>query len=140
MHRLFGKSLIFLSLILSAALFAGIAAAQENGERTPIYPHLGAQLIDMGEVLVIDVRSDEEVEDTGVLADAEHVEHTDTEGLMEVIGDDKARTVVLYCGSGRRAGMAIAALEGEGYMGLVNAGGYEDLEAALNADDDNDEE
>lgn len=133
MNRIISKCLIPSTILVAACLLAGPAPAQE--ERTPIYPHLAAQLIRMGDVLVLDVRSDEEVEETGTLADAVHVVHTDTEGLMEAIGEDKSRPVVLYCGSGRRAGIAIQALEEAGYIGLVNAGGYEDLQVAL-ADSD----
>jgi len=101
-----------------------------NDERPPIYPWLAAGLIERG-VPVIDVRSDEEVEATGLLGDAEHIAHTEIEAIAEFIGEPPGRTVVIYCGSGRRAGRVIEALTGRGYQGLVNAGGYEDLEAAL---------
>lgn len=114
--------------------------AQTEGEEAVrqgpnIYPGLAAQLIENDEfdVPVIDVRSAEEVEQTGTVAGATNIPHTETEALAEFIGD-RDRTVILYCGSGRRAGLAIEALRERGFHGLVNAGGYEDLQAALEDD------
>lgn len=105
-----------------------------ESEGPPIYPNLAVRLIEMG-VPVIDVRSQEEVGETGVLADADHIPHTDVDALAEFIGDDRDRAVVMYCGSGRRADRAIEALRERGFSGMVNAGGYDDLRAALEGDD-----
>lgn len=124
---------------LIAALLVGLLALVPGhllrADDTPIYPNMAADLIGQG-ALVIDVRRAEEVEDTGLLADAKHVEHGDLEGLKEAIGNDTWRTVVVYCASGRRAGIAIDALQEAGFTGLVNAGGYEDLHLALHGPDD----
>ena len=98
----------------------------------PIYPTLAAGLIELG-VPVIDVRSEAEVEETGTLADAAHIPHTEIDAIVEFIGDDTSRAVVMYCGSGRRVGIAIDALRERGYHGMVNAGGFGDLEQALEA-------
>lgn len=113
------------------------AEQEDDGERRgpPIYPTLAASLVEM-DVPVVDVRSAEEIEETGTLADAEHIPHTQVDRIAAFIGDDTSRAVVLYCGSGRRAGLAIDALRERGYHGLVNAGGYEDLREALQADDE----
>lgn len=113
------------------------AEQEDDGDRRgpPIYPTLAASLIEMG-VPVVDVRSDEEVAETGTLADAEHIPHTQVDRIASFIGDNTSRAVVLYCGSGRRAGLAIDALRERGYHGLVNAGGYEDLREALQGDDE----
>ncbi len=104
-------------------------APADNGGPN-IYPWLAAGLVARG-VPVIDVRSAEEIAETGMLADAVNIVHTDTEALIEFIGEDRDRTVVLYCRSGRRAGLAIDKLREHGYRGLVNAGGYQDLAAAI---------
>ncbi|MDT8450840.1 MAG: rhodanese-like domain-containing protein [Wenzhouxiangellaceae bacterium] len=114
-------------------------AQTQGGESDPegpnIYPALAAQLIENDEfdVPVIDVRSAGEVEETGMVAGATNIPHTETDALAEFIGD-KDRTVILYCGSGRRAGLAIDALRARGFHGLVNAGGYEHLTAELDDD------
>lgn len=102
----------------------------EGREGPPIYPNLAVTLIEMG-VPVVDVRSDEEVEETGTLADAAHIPHTEIDEIMALIGENTSRAVILYCGSGRRAGRAIENLRERGYHGMVNAGGFEDLREAL---------
>lgn len=108
--------------------------SQPDGGPT-IYPTLAAGLVEMG-VPVIDVRSEAEIEETGTLADAEHIPHTDVDAIADFIGDDASRAVVLYCGSGRRVGLAIDALRERGFHGMVNAGGYEDLRQALEAENE----
>ena len=110
-----------------------VMPALAQDEAPTIYPGLAAGLIDQG-VLVIDVRSDEEVSETGVLANAEHIPHTEIDAIIDSIGERPARAVVLYCGSGRRASRVIDALRQQGYGGGVNAGGYADLQAALAAE------
>lgn len=51
----------------------------------------------------------------------------------QVLGtDNKDVTVVIYCKSGRRASIAKKILIERGYQGrLLNAGGYDDIKAAL---------
>ena len=107
-----------------------LMAATTLADAAPIHPHLGAQLIEQG-ALVLDVRAPEEVEATGLLANAKNVVHTDTEGLKAAVGADRQRMVVVYCASGRRAEMAMDSLREAGYHNLINAGGYDDLRAAL---------
>jgi len=144
-----------ISAVLCALLFAAVspARAQDQNEgqttaQTPneqsdsqsssgpaIYPTLAAGLIEMG-VPVIDVRSAAEIEASGILADATHIPHTNIDAIADFIGDDTSRAVVLYCGSGRRVGLAIAALRERGFHGMVNAGGYEDLRQALEAENE----
>lgn len=132
-----------LAILALIALGSQDIAAQEPA-RTPtgadaqtatagpnIYPTLAADLVRRG-VPVIDVRSAEEVDNTGRIADAVNIPHTEIERIAEFIGEDRMRTVVLYCGSGRRAGLAIEALRERGYHGLVNGGGFEDLAGAIN--------
>jgi len=86
------------------------------------------QLIDDG-ALVIDVRSEGEFA-SGHLAGAQRIPFDDTDALQAAIGEDRERPVVLYCGSGRRVGLAIEALEARGYEELFNATGLDALQAA----------
>jgi phage shock protein E len=78
--------------------------------------------------LVIDVRSPEEFA-AGHLEGALRIDYLDTETLANAIGSDQGRSVVLYCGSGRRAGVAQSALEDQGYTAVFNASGLDALEA-----------
>lgn len=76
--------------------------------------------------LVIDVRTPEEFE-RGHIEDAVNVPHTQITNNLASIGYDKGRSIVLYCASGRRAGLAKAELSALGYTGVVNGGRYRDL-------------
>lgn len=87
----------------------------------------GWALVEDG-ALVIDVRSPGEFSG-GHVDGALNIVHTDIEALAAAIGPDQDRSVVLYCGSGRRSGLAIAGLEELGYTALFNATGYDALQA-----------
>lgn len=125
---------ILAAVLISLAVVAGAA----EGDSPRIDPRLGAELSEMGNVLVLDVRSGEEVEETGKIDNAMNIEYTKTDALIEAIGEDNGRPVVLYCATGRRSGLAIEALGEAGYTGLVNAGGYEDLREALEEEPEED--
>ncbi len=76
--------------------------------------------------LVFDVRSSEEFQG-GHLKDSINIAHT---VISEKIADhvkSKDAEIVLYCGSGKRAGIAQKALTDMGYTDVTNAGGYKDL-------------
>ncbi|MEE4175752.1 MAG: rhodanese-like domain-containing protein [Xanthomonadales bacterium] len=116
------------SSILVALLWLGSAVQAQDGLRGD--PEAAAEawrLIEDG-ALVIDVRSAEEYA-AGALEGAMHVPHDDTEALKQAIGEERSRPVVMYCGSGRRVGIAIDTLEADGYDGLHNATGLDALEA-----------
>lgn len=85
----------------------------------------GWELIESG-ALLIDVRSTEEFSE-GHIEGAINIPHDQTDALAEAIGPDPQRSVVLYCGSGRRAGLAAEALQERGYSAVHNAMGYKDL-------------
>jgi phage shock protein E len=87
----------------------------------------GWALIEDG-ALVIDVRSPGEFSG-GHVDGALNIVHTDVEALAAAIGPDQGQSVVLYCGTGRRSGLAIAGLEALGYTALFNATGYGALQA-----------
>ena len=105
----------------------GQALAQKSLRGDPEAAREAWQLIEGG-ALVIDVRSAEEVA-AGALDGALHIPYDDTEALKQAIGEDRSRSVVMYCGSGRRVGIAIEALEADGYTGLFNGTGLDALEA-----------
>lgn len=82
-------------------------------------------LIEEG-ALVIDVRSEEEYA-SGHLPGAVNIPHEETDALIELIGPDPDRSVVLYCGSGRRAENVKQTLEAASYTGIYNATGLDAL-------------
>jgi len=78
--------------------------------------------------LLIDVRSAEEYAQ-GHIEGSINIPHTEVDRLAELIGDDLARPVVVYCRSGNRSGQAESALEKLGYTGVFNGTGFEALQA-----------
>lgn len=108
-------------LVTLAACLPLLAAAQlDRGQARE-----GWKMIEEG-ALVIDVRSESEYLD-GHLDEAIHIPYQNTDDLVYYIGENKDRPVVMYCGSGRRVGLAIDALERLGYTKLHNATGIEAL-------------
>lgn len=135
------KPRIFVMLVVSLLLAGQVVAqddtagqSQSSSERRDpapnIYPNLAAALIEMG-APVVDLRTPEEIEQSGMIDGAANILHTELDELAALIGEDRDRAVILYCGSGRRVSRAIDALRERGYGGLVNAGGYVDLVEAL---------
>jgi phage shock protein E len=78
------------------------------------------------DTVVFDVRSAEEFLG-GHLQDSINIPYT---AISEKIGEHvkiKDAKIVLYCGSGKRAGIAQKTLTDMGYTDVTNAGGYKDL-------------
>lgn len=110
--------------LMPLLLFTAIAVADKGDTEAAAE---GWARVDEG-ALLIDVRSEEEFE-AGHASGAIHAPYNDAARLVASIGPDKNRAAVLYCGSGRRAGLAIDTLRQLGYTNLFNATGYEALEA-----------
>lgn len=118
MNKMF---LLLMVLAVVIFLFRGMARADDAAAEA--WQRIGAG------ALVIDVRSAEEYA-TGHLEGSLNIVHDQTASLAKAIGDDKGRSVVVYCRSGRRSGIALQALAGLGYTNVFNAGGYTALHAA----------
>ena len=87
----------------------------------------GWEMIENG-ALLIDVRSKEEYAE-GHIEGSTLIPHTELDRIVQSIGADRDRAVVLYCRSGRRASGVEDALEKMGYSNIFNATGWEALEA-----------
>jgi rhodanese-related sulfurtransferase len=108
-----------------------LAAANVAAPRLP--PTEVRKLIDQGNVLLVDVRDLPEIKATGKLRGAVHVPR----GMLELRADpdlpshdpafQKAKTVLVYCGSGTRAALAGKTLRDFGYQTVYNAGGFKEL-------------
>ncbi len=91
-----------------------------------------AAMMDRDGVLIVDVRDDSEVADTGKIKGALHA----TRGMLEFRADEttpyhnqlfsKDKTIILYCGSGGRAALAGKALMDLGYSDVRNLGAFKD--------------
>ena len=79
---------------------------------------------------VIDVRSREEF-DQGHIDGALWIPHDQIGARIEAVLPDLTAPIGLYCGSGGRAGKALATLEAMGYTQAENLGGIEDARKKL---------
>lgn len=93
-----------------------------------VAPARAAELINQGS-LVLDVRTPEEFSG-GHLAQAHNITHTEVYSRFPDLEADKNREIVVYCKSGRRAGIAIEQLRQLGYSNVHNAGGFEELKSS----------
>lgn len=74
----------------------------------------------------IDVRTPEEYQ-AGHVQNAENLPLQDIAKLITAKNYDKDDTILLYCRSGRRSGLAQKTLQDMGYHKAQNAGGFEAL-------------
>ncbi len=81
--------------------------------------------------VIIDVRTPAEQQETGYIMGAVLIEHTAIADEIKKAVPDTRTPIVLYCRSGRRAGMAKSALNSIGYKDVTNLGGLEDAAKAL---------
>ena len=81
---------------------------------------------DTGSVIV-DVRTQEEF-DSGHIEGALHKPYDQIDAGISALLPDKSQHIILYCGSGRRAGIAKEKLESMGYSNVENGGGYKDMQ------------
>lgn len=85
-----------------------------------------AEPVDMTKVTaVIDVRSAGEYA-AGHLEGAINIDVEANDFMDKVMQLDTAGTYVLYCHSGRRAGIALDQMKGMGFTNVTNAGGLSD--------------
>ena len=104
-------------------------------EAKSVVPDIGpdevAAMKHQDDVLIVDVRDDDEVAQTGVVDGALHV----TRGMLEFRADEttpyhneafsKEKPVILYCASGGRSALAGKALLELGYSDVRNLGAFQ---------------
>jgi len=114
------------STLLSFLLVLLLTACDTSAERKEITAKAW-QMMDNG-ALVIDVRTPEEYA-KGHIEGAPNIPHEKIADLIQEIGPDKSREVVLYCRSGHRAGVAQEALAKAGYSNVFNGLGLRTLQS-----------
>lgn len=127
LRRMLKKTL--LSIFVAAGLVASAFA-----DVTKISATEAAKLVQDGRAVLVDVREPAEWKETGVAQPAVLLEKSDFDSaksawtpFLEKTGKDK--TLILYCRSGKRAGVVGEALTAQGYK-VLNAGGMKDWSEA----------
>jgi len=116
---------VALTLLVILALWLITPALSGSGD--PVQAKQAWPMIENG-ALLIDVRTKEEF-GAGHLEGAVNISWDDTGALVDAIGDDPERPVVVYCRSGNRSGKAKEALDKQGYNHIFNGTGLEALKA-----------
>ena len=97
-----------------------------------ITPAQAKEMIEKGNVLVVDVRDAPEVAQSGRLAGAVNI----SRGMLEFRADpespyhdkafDKSKTLIVYCASGGRSALSSKVLKDMGYDRVYNLGAFKD--------------
>jgi rhodanese-related sulfurtransferase len=102
---------------------ASIATAQDAPAPTITAADLtAAAAATPGDIVVVDVRTPQEFA-AGHVPGAINLPYDDTQRLIAALTPDKGKTLVLYCRSGRRSGLAIETLRAAGFSDLVQLEG-----------------
>ena len=119
-----------LALLFLAALLPFKALAADV---TKIAPKDADKLVAEGKAVLVDVREPAEWAETGVAEKAVLLPKSDFDGAQKLWKDFLAhngdKEVILYCRSGKRAGVVGTALAAQGIK-VANAGGFSDWTAA----------
>jgi len=98
-----------------------------------ITPADAAALVAAHQAVLVDIREPAEWAETGVVTGAVLLPKSDFDGPQkewkEFLAQTGDKQIILYCRSGKRAGVLGAALMEKGRK-VANAGGYKDWEAA----------
>lgn len=128
-----GSALLFALLLAACTPAAEPEAAEEAGDESPAETAAAAvpdvtreellALLERDAVpLLLDVRTAEEFA-RGHIGRARNISHEQIGDRLDEIGEFKERRVVLYCRSGRRAGIAASVLREAGFTDLAHLDG-----------------
>lgn len=124
------SGLVFTSTFLLGCTSLGGDARTASGGRSGLPdrdPALARKLVREDGALLLDVRSVSEFE-SGHVEGAVLIPHTEIEArleeIIEALGGDKTKPIVVYCRSGRRSGFAKQTLVEHGFTQVSNLGGY----------------
>lgn len=82
--------------------------------------------------VIVDTRTTMEF-NAGHIADAVLLPHDTIEQTIASVAPDKSTPIILYCRSGNRAGIAKSVLNELGYENVVNLGGQQEAQRAIDA-------
>ena len=115
--------------------------AEANAAVPRLSPPEVRDMIDQGNILIVDVRDAPELAAGGKIRDAVHV----SRGMLGFRADPESpyhnpafqpdKTVLVYCASGGRSALSGKTLKDLGYRTVYNAGGFKELaDAGLNTE------
>ncbi len=121
---------LVLAVLVAVGMIAVPAVAQVVAQETAgelIAADQAMRLATSGEIVVVDVRSPQEWQQTGVPAGARLVTIHQPDGLIgfidamgDALGEDRNRPIALICARGNRSSVASSALAQAGYTQVYN--------------------
>ncbi|MDD3178802.1 MAG: rhodanese-like domain-containing protein [Opitutaceae bacterium] len=122
-----------LRLIFLSGLATVLNLSADAAETSKITPKDADQLVAEGRAVLVDVREPDEWADTGVAAPAVLLSMSDFNGAQKdwrpFLEKSRDKQILVYCRSGRRSGLVVAALAAKGFR-AANVGGLKDWIAA----------
>ncbi|TCS38744.1 rhodanese-like domain-containing protein [Reinekea marinisedimentorum] len=113
--------MFFKRLFATIAVALSFAGAVQADEQAKAWLEQG---------VLIDTRTENEF-NAGHIEGAELIPYDEIAMQIASIAEDKSTPILLYCRSGRRAGVAEQALQSLGYTNVRNLGGIDQAKAAL---------
>jgi len=117
-----------LGLLTVLLVFAGCADSTDATDAAEVKEIAQQELLSSppADALILDVRTRDEF-DGGHVPGALNIPHDELSARLSELDSESDRAVVVYCKSGRRAGMASSVLLGAGYTNVLH------LEGDMNA-------
>ena len=114
---------------LSGLLFIAFAAPASFAMNSSITPQEALDLVNQGDAIMVDVREESEIHETGMAEPAEWLPTTDINVRgpryqSALLRWSKTKPIIFYCRSGNRSGKALTLFTGLGYTGL-NMGAFQ---------------
>ncbi len=107
------------TLILPIILLLIIVACDKKGKES-------LEINITSKTVLIDVRTKSEF-DSGHLENAINIQYNEIEKKIITLTKNKDKSIVVYCRSGRRSGIAKKMLGKIGYKNVINGGSYTEL-------------
>lgn len=120
-----------MKIVLAGVAITGISVGSTAEEKVDL-----VKLLNAPNRVIIDVRTESEY-NGGHVAGAVLIPHDDIRKRIHAVVPSKNTPIILYCQSGRRAGIAKSTLESLGYRNVVNAGGYKRVQKIVQAPNKN---
>lgn len=111
-------------------LFAALLAFATSASAGEIDQQAALAALQQPGTVLIDVRTADEFAQ-GAIPGAIRIEPHEIGQRIDSVAPDKATPIVLYCRTGRRSSGAQDTLQSLGYSEVINAGGYEDFNEAV---------
>lgn len=91
---------------------------------TPVSPEQAVPIINQQDAVILDVREQKELEQTGKISDAHHIPLGNlSKSDASALGGDTSKPIIVVCRTGNRSAMACGRLKKLGFINVYNLKG-----------------